>query len=40
MDTDLKEKMEDELREFAQKKFGGNLVKKYTTVLFVAQKTT
>ena len=34
-----KEKMEQELREFAQKEFGGNLVKKYTTVLFIAQKT-
>jgi ubiquinone/menaquinone biosynthesis C-methylase UbiE len=36
----VREKMEKELREFAQKEFGGNVVKKYTTVLFVAQKTT
>ena len=35
----LREKMEQELREFAQKEFGGSLIKKYTTVLFVAQKT-
>jgi trans-aconitate methyltransferase len=40
MRPNLKEKMEHELREFAQKEFGGKLVKKYTTVLFVAQRTT
>lgn len=34
----LREMMEQELREFAQKEFSGNLIKKYTTVLFVAQK--
>jgi hypothetical protein len=40
MKPNLREKMEHELREFAQKEFGGKLVKKYTTVLFVAQRTT
>lgn len=40
MKPEQREKMEQELREFAQKEFGGKLIKKYTTVLFVAQKTT
>lgn len=40
MKPEQRKKMESELREFAQKEFGGNLIKKYTTVLFVAQKTS
>jgi len=40
MKPELREKVEYELREFAQKEFGGKLIKRYTTVLFVAQKTT
>lgn len=31
-----REKMEHELKEFAQKEFAGRLIKKYTTVLFIA----
>lgn len=38
MKPELRKEMEHELTEFAQKVFGGKLVKKYTTVLFVAQK--
>lgn len=38
MEPGQREKMEDELREFAEKEFDGKVVKKYTTVLFVAQK--
>lgn len=36
----LRERMEQELKEFAHQEFSGSLIKKYTTVLFVAQKTT
>ncbi len=39
MKPELRQKMEQELREFAQKEFDGKLVKKYTTVLFIAQRT-
>lgn len=37
MPSDQREKMENELKEFAEKDFGGKLTKKYTTVLFIAQ---
>ena len=40
MQSIQREKMEAELKEFAQKEFGGKLVKRYTTVLFIAQKTS
>lgn len=38
MKPELRERMECELRDFAQDEFGGKLIKKYTTVLFIAQK--
>ncbi|HUD07350.1 MAG TPA: class I SAM-dependent methyltransferase [Candidatus Saccharimonadales bacterium] len=38
MDPADRLKMEHQLKEFAQKEFGGKLTKKYTTVLFIAAK--
>jgi len=39
MNPVLREKMERQLVEFARKEFDGKVTKKYTTVLFIAQKT-
>lgn len=38
MPSSQRKKMERELKAFAQQEFDGRLIKKYTTVLFIAQK--